>query len=91
MRAVTFQAPASLDDPAPRAALDTLLAALSRERYIRGLVSYRSTGDTTFLSHDHRATFVIVALQATRGDSAGALVLPVRTLVQETLARGQRS
>jgi len=42
--AVTFQAPASLDEPAPRAALDTMLAALGREPYIRGLVSYRSTG-----------------------------------------------
>ena len=30
---------------------------------------------------------MIVALEATRGDSAGALVLPVRALVQETLAR----
>jgi putative drug exporter of the RND superfamily len=85
--AVTFQAPAPLDEPAPRAALDTLLAALDRAPYIRGLVSYPSTGDTTFLSRDHRATFVIVALEATRGDSVGALVLPVRALVQETLAR----
>jgi RND superfamily putative drug exporter len=85
--AVTFQAPASLDDPAPRAALDTLLAALDRAPYIRGLVSYPSTRDTTFLSRDHRATFVIVALEAARGDSVGALVLPVRALVQETLAR----
>jgi RND superfamily putative drug exporter len=85
--AVTFQAPAPLDEPAPRAALDTLLAALDRAPYIRGLVSYPSTGDTTFLSRDHRATFVIVALEAARGDSVGALVLPVRALVQETLAR----
>ena len=30
---------------------------------------------------------MIVALEATRGDSAGALVLPVRALVQATLAR----
>jgi RND superfamily putative drug exporter len=85
--AVTFQAPAPLDEPAPRAALDTLLAALDRAPYIRGLVSYPSTGDTTFLSRDHRATFVIVALEAARGDSVGSLVLPVRALVQETLAR----
>ncbi|HET9039186.1 MAG TPA: MMPL family transporter [Gemmatimonadales bacterium] len=85
--AVTLESPASFDQPAPRATLDTLLAALGREPYIRGLVSFPSTGDTTFLSRDHRATFVIVALEATRGDSAGALVLPVRALVKETLAR----
>ncbi len=85
--AVTLESPAPLDQPAPRATLDTLLAALRREPYIRGLVSYPSTGDTTFLSRDRRATFVIVALEATRGDSAGALVLPVRALVKQTLAR----
>jgi RND superfamily putative drug exporter len=85
--AVTLEAPAGFDQPAPRAALDSLLAALRREPYIRGLVSYPSTNDTTFLSHDRRATFVIVALEATRGDSVGALVLPVRALVKQTLAR----
>src|SRR5215211_1059323 len=46
--AVTLEAPAGFDQPGPRAALDTLLAALDREPYIRGLVSYPSTGDTTF-------------------------------------------
>ena len=85
--AVTLQAPRPFDEPAPRAALDTLLAALGREPYVRGLVSFPSTGDSTFLSRDRRATFVIVALEATRGDSAGALVLPVRSLVRATLAR----
>jgi putative drug exporter of the RND superfamily len=85
--AVTLQTPGSFDEPEPRAALDTLLAALDRQAYIRGLVSYPSTGDTTFLSRDRRSTFVIVALEATRGDSAGALVLPVRALVNSTMAR----
>src|SRR6266511_752797 len=85
--AVTLEAPGSFETPGPRAALDTLLAALSRQPYIRGVVSYPSTNDTTFLSRDRRATFVIVALKAARGDSAGALVTPVRTLVQATLAR----
>ena len=59
-------------------------------RIVRGLVSYRSTGDTTFVSRDRRATFMIVALEATRGDSAGALVLPVRELVKATMARAGR-
>jgi RND superfamily putative drug exporter len=85
--AVTLEAPAGFDQPEPRAALDTLLAALGREPYVRGLVSYPSTSDTTFLSHDRRATFVIVALEATRGDTVGALVMPVRALVKQTLAR----
>jgi RND superfamily putative drug exporter len=85
--AVTLQAPGSFDAPGPRAALDTLLEALHRQPYVRGLVSYPSTGDTTFVSRDRRSTFVIVALEATRGDSAGALVVPVRRLVRATMAR----
>ncbi|HUR95214.1 MAG TPA: MMPL family transporter [Gemmatimonadales bacterium] len=85
--AVTVEAPARFDQPAPRAALDTLLAVLGRQKFVRGLVSYPATGDTTFLSRDRRSTFVIVALEATRGDSAGALVVPVRALVRETMAR----
>jgi len=85
--AVTLEAPASFDEPAPRAVLDTLLAVLGRQPFIRGLVSYAGTGDSTFLSRNRRSTFVIVALGADRGDSAGALVQPVRALVKEAMAR----
>ncbi len=85
--AVSLESPAPFDEAAPRAALDTLLATLDRQPFVRGLVSFPSTGDTTFLSRDRRSTFLIVALEATRGDSAGALVLPVRAVVRETIAR----
>ena len=85
--AITLEAPASFDGPGPRAALDTLLAVLKPLPYVRGLISYPSTGDTTFVSRDRRSTFVIVALEATRGDSAGALVQSVRDLVKATMAR----
>jgi RND superfamily putative drug exporter len=85
--AVTLTSPGSFLEPAPRAALDTLLAELHRQPYIRGLVSYPSTGDSTFLSRDRRSTFVIVALDTPRGDSVAALVVPVRHLVRATLAR----
>ena len=53
--AVTIHSPERLDEPEPRAALDSLLAALGRQPYVRGVISYSSTGDTTFLSRDHRA------------------------------------
>ena len=85
--AVTLEAPAGFDTPAPRAALDTLLVTLGRQRFVRGLVSFPSTGDSTFLSRDRRSTFIIVALETVPGDSAGALVVPVRTLVRQTMAR----
>src|SRR5690242_8951412 len=80
--AVTLQAPASFDSAPAQVVLDTVLAVLGRQHSVRGLVSYRSTNDTTFVSRDRRATFVIVALEATRGDSAGALVQPVRALLR---------
>lgn len=84
---LTLQAPAALDRAGPRAVLDTLVAALERQPYVRGVVSYASTGDSTFLSQDRRATFMIIALAASTGDSAGALVAPLRALVGATLAR----
>jgi RND superfamily putative drug exporter len=85
--AVTLEGPAAFDTPAGRAVLDTLLAALDRQPFVRGLVSYPSTGDSTFLGPGGRSTFVIVALDITSGDTAGALVPPVRQAVREALAR----
>ena len=84
--AVTLESEQSFDEPGPRLVLDSLLAVLGRQPYVRGLVSWPGTGDTTFLSRDRRATFLLVALEATRGDSAGALVVPVRHVVRHTLA-----
>jgi RND superfamily putative drug exporter len=85
--AVTLESPVSFERAPSRQILDTLLAALGRQRFVRGLVSFPSTGDSTFLSRDRRSTFVIVAIEAMNGDSAGALVLPVRRVIRETLAR----
>jgi RND superfamily putative drug exporter len=84
--AVTLESNQSFDDPGPRAVLDSLLAVAGRQEYVRGLVSWPGTGDTTFVARDRRATFFLVALEATRGDSAGALVVPVRQLLRHTLA-----
>ncbi len=54
--AVTFTAPDPIDQPFPRLVLDSLVAALSRQSYVHGLVYYRPGEDTTFLSPDGRAT-----------------------------------
>ncbi len=85
--AVTLQGPAPFDSGAGRPVLDSILAALDRQPYVRGLVSYPATGDTTFLSRDRRSTFVIVALEISSGDTAGAIVTPVRQVVRDALAR----
>jgi RND superfamily putative drug exporter len=70
-----------------RAVLDSVLAALEREPYVRGLVSYPHTRDTTFLSRDRRSTFVLVAIELENSDSAGAFVPPTRQTVRGVLAR----
>ena len=84
--AVTLEGPSRFDAGPARVVLDTVLATLAREPYVRGLVSYPGTGDTTFLSRDRRATFVLVAIDLEDGDSAGAFVPPTREAVRRALA-----
>jgi len=85
--AITLEGPSPFDSGPSRAVLDSALAALDREPYVRGLVSYPGTGDTTFLSHDRRSTFILVAIDLENGDSASAYVPPTRETVRGALAR----
>jgi RND superfamily putative drug exporter len=87
--AVALTAPAPFDSGPPRRLLDSLSAALGRQSYVRAIVSWPSTGDSTFISADHRSTFLLVALDVTTGDSAGRLVVPARNIVRETLERAR--
>ena len=64
--AVTLEGPSAFDSGPSRAVLDSVLAALDRQPYVRGLVSYPGTSDTTFLSRDRHATFVLVAIDIDR-------------------------
>ena len=88
--AVTLAAPAQLDSGSSRPVLDTLAHTLAAEPFIRGVVSYASTGDTSFLSHDRRTALLILALRTTTGDSAASLVPVVRQTIRETLERMPR-
>ncbi len=85
--AVTLEGPSRFDAGPSRVVLDSVLAALARQPYVRGLVSFPATGDTTFLSRDRRATFVLVAIEVEDGDSAGAYVPPTRETVRRSIAR----
>jgi RND superfamily putative drug exporter len=85
--AVTLEGPSRFDSGPSQAVLDSVLAALDREPYVRGLVSYPGTRDSTFLSHDRRSTFVLVAIDLENGDSATAYVPPTRETVRAALAR----
>jgi putative drug exporter of the RND superfamily len=85
--AVTLEGPGPMDGGPGRLVLDSLLDGLIHEPYVRGVVSYPSTNDSTFLSRDRRSTFVIVALNLPTSDSAGALVPVARQAVRRILAR----
>ncbi len=83
---VTLEGPAPFDSGAPRQVLDTLIGRLERQPYVRAIASWPSTHQNTFISSDHRATFLVVSLKVADGDSAGRLVLPVRAIVHRSLA-----
>ena len=71
---VALQGPASFMEDRPRAALDSITDDLRREPYVRALLSYKSPGDSIFLSQDGRTTFFLVSVDAPAGDSVGKLV-----------------
>ena len=85
--AVTLAAPPTFDAPEARFVLDSLAHILAAAPYVRGVVSYGSTSDTSFLSRDRRTTFLVVALRTATGDSAAGLVPVVRQTVRATLDR----
>ena len=82
---VTLQGPEPFDSGAPQQVLDTLIGRIASQPYVRSIASYSSTHDRTLISRDHRATFFVISLEVADGDSAGRLVVPVRTLVRRTL------
>ena len=83
--AVTLEAPGRFDDGRPRLVLDSLTSVLGAQRYIRTVISWPATGDSTLISADHRSTFLILVVDAAESDSVAQLVLPVRDVVHGTL------
>ncbi len=84
--AVTLEAPERFDSGLPRELLDSLIARFERRRFVTGVISFRSTGDSTFVSKDGKATVLLLALVPAKGDSVARMVPPVRKTVSETLA-----
>ena len=84
--AVAITGPDRMDGGRGRAFVDSLEATARRLPYVRGTVSFASSGDSVFLSRDARTTFFVVALETPTSDSAGALVLPFRRAMREATA-----
>ncbi len=81
--AVTLEAPTAVDSGPAARLLDSLIAKFERQPWLGTVASFRSTGDSTFISDDGRTTFLVLAVNADRGDSVAKLVTPVRALVRE--------
>jgi RND superfamily putative drug exporter len=83
---VVLSSPTPTDSAPVQGLVDSLVARFARQPYISTVASFRSTGDSTFLSADHRRTFLVLAVIASGGDSVAAMVAPVRAQVREALA-----
>lgn len=84
--AVVVEGPTSFRSGPARLVLDSLTTIAEKQPYTRALISYGTSGDSTFLSTDEHTTFFLLALDVP-GDSVGALVDPFRTAMRSTLAR----
>ena len=83
--AITVESPGRVDSAPTRVLLDTLITRLEQQRYISGVASFRSTGDSTFLSRDGHRTFLIVGIDTASADSTSKLVVPVRAVVHAAM------
>ncbi len=84
--AVTLESPTPFNEPAAGAVLDSLLATAAALPWVSGVISFPSTGDSTFISDDGRATFFVLAIRAPGPDSVGGLVSPTRRVLRRRLA-----
>ncbi len=82
---ITLEAPAPFDSGRPRMVLDSLISVLRQQPYVRTVAAWPGTGDSTFISADHRTTFLLAALTVTERDTVGKLVTPTRSVVHGTM------
>src|SRR5690606_29084410 len=60
--AITVQGPASMTGGEGGRLLDHLLEVTAAQSSVAGTISWRSTGDSTFVARDGRTTFFLAAL-----------------------------
>jgi RND superfamily putative drug exporter len=84
---VALEAPGSLDLPEQEVVLDSLIAALDRAAWTDRVISWHSTGDSSFVRGDRRGTVLFVPLEHDAARDPLAWVTPSRELTRETLHR----
>ena len=84
---VAIEAPASLDLPVQAAVLDSLIASLNRAGWTNRVISWRSTGDSSFVRADRRGTVLFLPLERDAARDPLAWVSPTRAVIRETLQR----
>jgi len=82
---VAIESPAPLDSIGPGAVLDTLIAALAHAEWVDRVISWRSTGDSSFVRADRRGTVLFVPLDSALGHDALAWVGPTRHRLSKTI------
>lgn len=83
---VVVTSPVPFDTAAATPVLDSLAAAMAREPYVRGVVGWRATHDSTFLSADLRRTFFVISMDGGASRKISPLVPPLRAVAARVLA-----
>ena len=84
--AVTFEGPGPVTEGTGGDLLDSLTATAKAEPWVRGVLSIRTTKDSTFVSKDRRTTMFLVSL-ATSRDSVALAVPALRSAFKDVLHR----
>ena len=85
--AITVEGPVPVDSPSFRHALETLTAAARAERYIGSVFSLLTRADSSLVSPDRRATFIVAALDMAHADSSTDLTPALRRAVSRAAER----
>jgi RND superfamily putative drug exporter len=86
--AIVIHGPVRVTDARFVAVLDSLTAAANRAPYVRQVISTRTVAESTFVSADHRTTFLLAALSREQtGDITKDFVPVLRDSIRAALAR----
>lgn len=85
--AVVVHGPVRLDTPAYRHLIDTLTATAAAQPYITRVISFHTTGDSAFVSHDRHSTFFLASI-ANQGINPAEHVMPFRRAIRHAVSAG---